>query len=100
MASRQEIKRLHVTRGDDLLSYEKAAGREPAFLISAGDGLYTIQLKPGQYAFFMNETGPGQAYIELVGGCIHDGEVISTEPEHLPEGATGPIALTLKLLLD
>lgn len=100
MASWQEIQRLHVVRGSDLLTYEKAEGREPAFLVRSGDGLHKIKLKPGQYSFFGNETGPGRVSIDLVGGGIHDGEVISTEPEQLPDGATGPIEVTLKLLLD
>jgi hypothetical protein len=93
----QEIQRLHVKRGSDLLIYEKGEGVDPAYLVRTSDGSYTVHLVPGQYAFFGDETGPGQVQIDLVGGGIHDGTVLSTIPEELPENATSPIELVLKI---
>lgn len=93
--SRQEIQSLFVNRGTDHLIYQKSAGNEPVYLVRSMDGTYKISLKSGQYGFGSNETGAGQATIDLVGGGIHDAEVVSTIPETLPEGSTDAIDIVL-----
>lgn len=95
--SQQEIQSLFVSRGIDHLVYERSAGNGPVYLVRSADGTYTVSLKSGQYGFGSNETGPGQATIDLVGGGIHDANVVSTIPETLPEGATDAIDIVLIL---
>lgn len=97
MASQQEIQSLFVNRGSDHLIYRKSEGRPPLFLVRSSEGAFTVSLKSGQYGFGSNETGPGEAMIDLVGGGIHDARVVSTIPESLPEGSTDAIDIVLIL---
>lgn len=97
MPSQQEIQSLFVSRGSDHLIYRKSEGRPPLYLVRSNDGIYTVSLKSGQYGFGADETGPGEAKIDLIGGGVHDAEVVSTIPESLPEGATDAIDIVLIL---
>lgn len=97
MSSQQEILNLFVSRGSDHLIYRKSEGRPPLYLVRSNEGVFTVSLKLGQYGFGSNETGPGKAKIDLVGGGIHDARVVRTIPETLPEGSTDAIDVVLVL---
>jgi len=79
------------------LIYRKREGVPPLYLVRSSGGVFTVSLKSGQYGFGSNETGPGEATIDLVGGGIHDARVVSTIPESLPEGSTDAIDIVLVL---
>lgn len=97
MPSQQEIQSLFVSRGSDHLIYRKSEGWPPLYLVRSSEGIYTVSLKSGQYGFGADETGPGEATIDIVGGGIHDAQVVSTVPESLPEGSTAAIDIVLIL---
>lgn len=93
-----EIKRLHVNRGGDLLTYEKQEGSEGVMLVELDEGLYEVRLKPEQYSFMAREVGPGDAIVELVGGGGFTARVLSTEPDQLSESDSCPVHLKLQVL--
>lgn len=95
--STQEIQRLSVDRGNTYLIYDRSLGRGPVYLHRTREGSYVVRLKSGQYDFSADETGRGEVAIDLVGGGILDGLVVSTVPDTLPPGVTDAIDVTLNI---